>query len=127
MTPDSIQSEETTFISKLTLFSLDICFIFLRLLQKNKQESKDVKVKKKNAEEESEGDEDSEEESDEDDDEEEESEGDESEEDESDEDDEEEDESDEEDEITTSLTAKKQVRFEGVKELNFELCVIYKQ
>ena len=116
------------FISKLTLFSLDICFIFLCLLQKNKQESKDVKVKKKNAEEESEEDEDSEDESGEDDDEEEESEEDESEEDESDEDDdEEEDESEEEDEITTSLTAKKQVRFEGVKELIFELCVIYKQ
>ena len=100
--------------------------IFLLLSQKNKPENKDVKVKKKDAEEESEEEEDSEDESDDDDDEEgEESEEDESEEDESDEDDDdEEDESDEEDEITTSLTAKKQVRFEGVLQLIFEVFLI---
>lgn len=99
--------------------------IFLHLLQKKKQEGKDVKVKKKDTEEDSEEDDESDDESDEDDDEKEESDEDESEEDESDEDDdEEEDESDEEDEITTSLTAKKQVRFERMKELIFKVCNI---
>ena len=99
-------------------------FDFLHLLQKKKQEGKDVKVKKKDTEEDSEEDEESEDESDEDDDEEEESDEDESEEDESDEDDDEEEDESDEDEITTSLTAKKQVRFKRMKEPIFEVCNI---
>ena len=116
-------------LQKQTLFLMNPIspgrLIFLHLLQKKKQEGKDVKVKKKDTEEDSEEDEESEDESDEDDDEEEESDEDESEEDEIDEDDdEEEEESDEEDEITTSLTAKKQVRFKRMKEPIFKVCII---